>query len=120
MNFTNLINSNNHSVLKNLRSRKADSIPFLATEENAMGVITDHDHFPYTRYWRGQNIFDSEPRVAEREAGWRPVNHELNDLLRNSLLFPTSTPEPNYCWQSACTTLYPCNQDRNCPVHYKR
>lgn len=34
-------------------------------------TLTDFDHFPYSRYFRGV-YSDNCPRIIEREAGWRP------------------------------------------------
>ena len=44
--------------------------PFLATNADSVGAITDFDTFPYPRFFRGQAL-SYEPIVLEREAGWR-------------------------------------------------
>ena len=61
------------------------------------------DHFPYSRFFRGV-YYSSDPVVFERESGWRaerdscygPANCQRQD------------PYPNHCFQSACSTVYPC------------
>jgi hypothetical protein len=101
--------------IENIReqiNRKNRSEPYFATVEHSEQVWTDHDVFPYTRYFRGVPE-SSIPIVAEREAGW---------MLRNDAYYRASTisdiwepPYPNHCFQSACTTVRPCHPkpDRN-------
>jgi len=65
-------------------------------------LITDYDHFPYTRWFRGVAESD-RPIVAERVAGWRPRNDKCYK--------PTTCPEvlkPRLCFQVPCSTQMPC------------
>ena len=77
--------------------------PYFGTQQNSKSIVTDIDHFPYTRFFRGV-YYSSNPVVFEREAGWRPT--------RNSCYGPincnTDSPYPNHCFESACSTVYPC------------
>ena len=99
--------------IENIReqiNRKNSSKPYFATVEHSEQVWTDHDVFPYTRYFRGVPE-SSVPIVAEREAGW---------MLRNDAYYKASKisdiwepPYPNHCFQSACTTVRPCHPKPN-------
>ena len=55
--------------------RKTSHSPYFATEQNSQNIITDQDHFPYTRYFRGV-AHVPRPIIMEREAGWRPINNQ--------------------------------------------
>lgn len=94
---------NNRNVL-NIREQiemKKCSNPYYATE--AIQVVTDYDHFPYTRFYKGE-YNNSQPIVAEREAGWRKLENNCYKMLE-----PITEPfYPNHCFQSACSTVYPC------------
>lgn len=87
-------------------NRKNRPEPYFATVDHSDQSWTDHDVFPYPRYFRGVPE-SSVPIVAEREAGW---------MLRNDAYYKASnisdileSPYPNHCFQSACTTVRPCN-----------
>ena len=56
--------------IKEQINRKKDSKPYFSTKENVRGVVTDYDHFPYRRFYRGKPE-SNKPVVIEREAGWR-------------------------------------------------
>ncbi len=46
------------------------NIPYYATKNSITHTMTDMDHFPYTRYFRG--VYNqSKPVVMDREAGFR-------------------------------------------------
>jgi len=78
-------------------------IPYYGRINTVKNVITDMDSFPYQRYFRG--VYNSsEPIVFEREAGWRPRE---NQCYREALSY--NLPEyPNHCFETACSTVYPC------------
>ena len=46
----------------------------------------------------------SEPVIAEREAGWR----KRQDSCYKVNAPPIRDNYPNHCFQSACSTIYPC------------
>lgn len=77
--------------------------PHFGTINEAESVITDMDHFPYTRFYRGVPS-SSEPIVLEREAGWRPQRNSCYDVnhCKGKEIYP------NHCFESACSTVYPC------------
>ena len=76
-------------------------MPYYATNKEC--VLTDQDHFPYTRYYRGI-VGISKPVIFEREAGYRTINNNCYSTQVNT----TPTARPTYCYQSACSTIYPC------------
>lgn len=96
-----IINHSNKSNVQCMIAAKQTSYPYHGTSKPL--VITDHDHFPYYRWYRGR--YDStEPIVAEREAGFRPHN----DKLYNPPLIGPDPPGPNLCFSIPCNTILPC------------
>jgi len=104
------INYYNKLNIQKQINKKLQNKPFYATTENSVSVITDYDTFPYPRYFRG-HWNSSIPIVAEREAGWRPRfdscyeigKSNIQDINKNIL-----NEYPDHCFQSACSTVYPC------------
>ena len=96
-------NNNNINVVRaQIASKINSSRAYYGTYQDAEQVITDQDHFPYTRYFRG--VYDSPQAVVfEREAGYRP----LNNRCYRKLVDPSSNPV-KYCWEYPCSTLFPC------------
>jgi hypothetical protein len=101
-NLTSYMNNMNiDNVRKQIALKKSD-VPFYATIADARSVITDFDHFPYTRYFRG--VYNqSEPIVMNREAGWRPTQ----DQCYQPLYVSKPNPYPNNVFETACSTTYP-------------
>jgi len=79
------------------------SRPWYASGDLGISVITDHDTFPYPRYFRG-NFRSETPQVFEREAGFRKTNNPCYTPMQ---VFP-KTHEPNLCWEGPCSANYPC------------
>lgn len=78
--------------------------PYYGTMNGAESVITDMDHFPYTRFYRG--VYNSsDPVTMEREAGWRPTR---NPCYSGGASCDREGPYPNHCFETACSTVYPC------------
>jgi len=80
--------------------------PFWATSHNITGVVTDYDHFPYTRWFRGKYCCD-DPIVAEREAGYRTRHDSCYSI--NKCCSSIDDDPPRVCFQDACSIIYPCN-----------
>ena len=100
-----MINDLNVGNVRTQIARKKDPNPYHATTQQAVQVITDYDTFPYPRYYRG--VPDSSvPIVAEREAGWRPRHDGCYRVNQPPSMTPG--PYPNHCFQSACSTVFPC------------
>lgn len=99
--FNTYVRAINIGNVKEQISRKKEDKPYIATSEQQ--VLTDYDIFPYTRFYRGIPT-SSEPIIADREAGWRPINQER---YKKDIPEDAST-KPNLCFQAACSTSRPC------------
>jgi len=97
------INKHNVESIRDMINSKTASQPYYASSHTVTNVITDMDHFPYTRYFRGVSYFPN-PIVFEREAGWRVREP---DCYKSSCK-PGLIPYPRHCYESACSTVYPC------------
>jgi hypothetical protein len=72
------------------------SKPYYCRQGEAMNVVTDMDHFPYSRYYRG--IYSNpNPIVMDREAGWR--NHD-DECYKPK--YEYEIPYPNHPFKSSC------------------
>jgi len=106
--LTPFINNNNVNNIRKQIHLNNDTSPFLATLKDSYGVLTDHDVFPYTRYFQGVPEYTS-PIVAEREAGFRPVNNHCYNLSIPNEFDPENKANyPDHCFQAPCSTVYPC------------
>jgi len=84
------------------------NVPYYATNIVTGSVLTDMDQFPYHRFFRGV-YHDSQPIVIDREAGWRPIQSQCYKQINTPRIC-----KPNYCWEYACSTVFPCaGQDAN-------
>ena len=92
------------NVQKGIAARKS-SEPYMATSAAIMNVITDQDHFPYTRYYRGQPGATC-PVVAERETGWRRQQDQCYNVNLPANAYPDSYPR--HCFQGPCSFVHPC------------
>lgn len=96
-----------NSVQKFIDRTVNQSYPRLVSRQEAQSIITDHDHTPYTRYYRSRL---GEVIVTGNEAGWR-VKH-------NSCYEPKKIPvitKSNLCFQPPCNTVFPCyNSEPSC------
>ena len=102
MNITPHINQTSITSVREWINAKKGSTPFYATQNNVENVVTDMDHFPYTRYYRG--VYSSEhPIVIEREAGYRPIEDEC---YTPKIIIEKTYPD--HCFEPACSTVYPC------------
>ena len=84
-------------------SKKISANPYFANNKTVTNTITDMDHHPYTRSFRGVYYYP-DPIVLEREAGYR----KMNDLCYE--IVSTKKPDvlPEHCFETACTTILPC------------
>lgn len=100
---TEFLHRNNRTmVLFQIQQKQDLSKPFYATKELVQSTMTDMDHFPYKRFYRGQYA-NPNPVVMEREAGFRPVHTECYQKH-----VPIERCDPGYCWQYPCSTIWPC------------
>lgn len=120
------INKNNVNIIREQIYKKISDNPYYATKNTSVKVLTDYDTFPYPRYWRG--ISESyNPIVSEREAGWRP---RMDSCYKIKPFIEEVSP-PNICFQSSCSTIYPCSTEfskmhlekntaiNNCSIQYR-
>ena len=101
--LTNQLNNTNIASVRKGIHMKTRYVPHFATINDTETVVTDMDHFPYTRFYRGVP-HSSQPVVMEREAGWRPHRapcYSVNQCNKES-------DYPNHCFEAACSTVYPC------------
>jgi len=101
-----IINKNITLVRDMINQKKCLDKPFFATSQNITGVVTDYDHFPYTRWYRGRYLSEV-PIVAEREAGYRTRHDACYGI--NKCCSSDLEDKPNVCFQDACSTIFPCN-----------
>ena len=95
-------NLNVISIKNQIRLKKGYK-PYFSTMNDVKSVITDFDHFPYTRFYRG--VYNSsDPTVIERESGWKPTRNLCykGDTGFYKRLYP------NHCFQAPCSTVFPC------------
>jgi hypothetical protein len=103
MDFTGKTTQNSIDFVRQEISRKNSSIPYLANNIAVTNVVTDYDHWPYNRWYRGVYYYP-EPIVAEREAGWRPIHNSCYSVN----IPPEPEPQPHNCFEVACSTTLPC------------
>jgi len=100
--ITPLLNMHNVNSVRNMILSKKGCDPFFANNLSCLNAITDMNHHPYTRFYRGVYYYP-DPIVFEREAGWRKLSNNPREYV------PQTKPDfPNDCFQPACTTIYPC------------
>lgn len=88
--------------------KKNNTVPYISNGTNVLSVITDQDHHPYSRYFRGVYYFP-EPIVFEREAGWRPQQQNCYEMI-----VPYQADiQPTNCFEAACSTIYPCYSENS-------
>ena len=90
--------------IKEQIARKLDySKPYYAMGSYVRYAVTDMDSFPYQRYYRG-DYRSAEPIVMDREAGWRPQENRCYVPEKKISI----KDYPSNCFQTACSTTYPC------------
>ena len=98
------LNTQSIESLRREIERKNSSLPYYANINTVKHIITDYDHHPYTRWFRGVYYYP-EPVIAEREAGWRPQEQQCYDLI----IPGHELEKPHHCFQAACSTTFLCN-----------
>jgi len=104
--ITPYLNEHNIENVRKMIAMKKNHVPFYGTWQQASSVLTDMDHHPYTRFYRG-NYQSFRPIVMEREAGWRIINNECYNGGVDSV--PDAPPQ--HCFQNACSIVMPCHCD---------
>lgn len=108
MNSNLTANLNEHSIehVRRMINAKTSSEPFFANNMSIVNSVTDMDHHPYSRYFRGVYYFP-EPVIFEREAGWRNTTNSCYTVNGPKI----REPKPKHCWETACSTTFPCHPD---------
>lgn len=101
--LTQSITDKNIAIVRGLIKRSQQSAPLYVTGDIPSSVITDYDTFPYPRWFRG--VYDnSNPIVAEREAGYRILQSEsYTDSKKKN----ETEAVLEHVFQTACTTIKP-------------
>jgi len=97
------LNQQNIEFVRKQIAMKTSTQPYFANGESVDNVVTDMDHHPYTRWFRGVYYYP-DPIVIEREAGWRP----RQDSCYQVIMPPQPSFEPHHCFETPCTTTFPC------------
>lgn len=107
-----------------LIAQKNSEYTFMSNGTNIRKITTDYDHYPYTRWFRGVYYYP-DPIVAEREAGFRPIEN----VCYGNVQPYTPEPESRACFEAPCNTIFPvyCPKDRpntaimnkNCIIEYR-
>lgn len=102
-NLTAQLNEHSIETIRKQIARKISSNPYFANNETVINSVTDMDHTPYTRWFRGVYYYPN-PIVMEREAGWRPIKNSCYNLV----MPPSPEVDPHHCFEVPCTTTLPC------------
>ncbi len=69
--YSEIYNEDSGQILKQMISQKNSYTPYFVNGKDIKMMITDMDHFPYRRFFRG--IYnDPKPVIHSRYAGYRP------------------------------------------------
>lgn len=102
--LTPTMNQNNVEAIRTMIDAKKSCGIWYPTQNSIEHVITDYDHFPYNRWFRGV-YYSDRPIVAERQAGWRDRRNNCYKMHCSG----NPNPYPKHCFETACSTVYPCN-----------
>jgi len=132
-NLTPEFNTQNVNYIRKQIEQKTSDRPYFANNNTVTHTVTDMDHHPYTRWYRGVYYYP-EPIVFEREAGYRRLENNCYNLSipsevgRGALAtsrggsgsgrggspdpdpqLPLEKPnDPRHCFEAACSIQYPC------------
>ena len=105
MNASDEVSLSNYALVQEQIQFKVKPSPFMPSPKYINSIITDQDHFPYRRYYRGVNG-STTPHVFDREAGFRPIENDKYQYL--TLEKPCN---PRLCFHTSCNTVRPCRCD---------
>lgn len=90
---------NRARIMQQIAYKNHLSVPYTPYAYDLLHVKTDVDHFPYTRFYRGQ-FNETTPRIWEREAGY----HRLQPSAYDAHLLYVQPPHESPT-QIPCTTV---------------
>lgn len=97
------LNETSIESVRNMIAMKNSPNVFMATGNAIKSSVTDMDHHPYSRWWRGVYYY-SDPIVMEREAGTRMTRNGCYGAQFQAQI----EQEPLLCFETPCTTTLPC------------
>lgn len=97
------INQQSIESVRQQIAMKTSNRPYFANGDTVDNVITDMDHHPYSRWFRGVYYYP-DPVIMEREAGWRPRQDACYQVIAPS----QPAEDPHHCFEVPCTTTLPC------------
>lgn len=103
MSLTPDMNEKSIEHVRAMINKKNNNNPYFATQSTITPVMTDMDHHPYTRFYRGVYYY-SDPIIFEREAGWR----QQHDSCYEVNIPQEQEKQPQHCYEAACSTIFPC------------
>jgi hypothetical protein len=103
MSYTPYYNSLSIENVRENIERKNSSYPYFSNGKEIQNSVTDMDHHPYKRWFRGVYYYP-DPVIIEREAGWRPLDNNCYKVISPSI----QPGDPKHCYEGPCTTTYPC------------
>lgn len=104
MSYLQFREKNNKDFIQQQIELKNSSNPY-HVNQSIYHVRNEYDVFPYPNWYKGEASIDV-PIVSEREAGWIPKKIVINEKKYVE-------PHPPPCFQSACSTVYPCYAQDN-------
>jgi hypothetical protein len=96
-------NGNSIESLRRSIARKISPNPYLANNNSVRNVITDMDHQPYQRFFRGVYYYP-DPIIFEREAGYRAIEKGCYTSVSENI----ADEKPDHCFELPCSTILPC------------
>jgi hypothetical protein len=103
MSITPKMNKDSIEFIRSEIAKKMGSEPYRANDKTVTHIVTDMDHHPYTRWFRGV-YYHPQPIVFEREAGWRRVKNDCYNVHTDM----TGNEDPSHCFETSCSTTRPC------------
>lgn len=98
------MNENSIETIRNQIMKKTSDRPYFSNGKIVTNVVTDMDHQPYSRWFRGVYYYP-DPVIMEREAGFR----QIEDQCYSVMVPPHAPDEDRLCFEPACSTVFPCN-----------
>ena len=89
----------NKKIINEQIKVKNSSHPYFV-DETIYYVNNNYRVFPYPNWFKGE-ARSSQPKIAEREAGWVPK-------LSKEVLKKPDVQANNTCFQVPCSTIFPC------------
>ena len=93
--------ANQRFIKQQIQIKNSCAYPYQSFANDVKHVLTDMDHFPYTRFYRGQ-YNDAQPHIYGREAGYHPLQN--SEYIHHNTYAVQKHESPT---QVPCTTVLP-------------